>query len=306
MDRPSRTAQAMALFRALESARPAGRRLFDDPYAIHFLPPLWRAVARVARIEPLGAMARGLLDGFWPGARSAGVARTRFIDDAVTSAVREGVDQVVLLGAGFDSRALRLPELRGIHVFEVDRPATLAAKRARPAARGIPVPSSVVHAAGDLARRPVLEVLSGAGFTAARRAAFVWEGVTNYLDAPAVDSTLRALASCAAGSLVVFTYVHRDALGGGRAFPTAPGIRRAVRRMGEAWTFGLDPAALPAYLAERGLALEEDVSIPECRARLWGPRGASLRGYEFYRIARARVTPGGAGPARAGGGDAPG
>jgi len=61
--------------------------------------------------------------------------------------------------------------------------------------------------------------------------------------------------------------------------------------MGEAWTFGPDPAELTGYLRERGLDLCEDLGIESCRERWWGARGARMRGYEFYRIARARVSP---------------
>jgi len=195
----------MALFRALESSLPEGRRLFYDPYAVHLLPRPGRLLARAARFPPLGAAIRGTLDRLWPGARSAGVARTRTIDEAVLGALLEGADQVVLLGSGFDARAHRLRELRLAKVFELDRQGTLAAKRARLNASGLPLSDRVVWVEADLARRPVLEALGRQGFDATRPAVFVWEGVTNNLDPASVHLTLRALASCRAGSVVIFT-----------------------------------------------------------------------------------------------------
>ena len=119
----------MALFRTLESARPLRSRLFVDPFARGFLRPSLRIVAQVARIPRLGAVIPWLIDQRWPGARSSGIARTRFIDDQLIEALQDGIDQIVLLGAGFDCRAYRLSGLEHTRVFEVDHPNTQAAKR---------------------------------------------------------------------------------------------------------------------------------------------------------------------------------
>jgi methyltransferase (TIGR00027 family) len=101
----SRTAEFMALFRALESSRPAGQRLLYDPFAHHFLSPPLRAVTNIARVEIFHAMISRYIDARWPGARTSGIARTRLIDDLLNTAVHDGIWQVVPLGAGFDCRA---------------------------------------------------------------------------------------------------------------------------------------------------------------------------------------------------------
>jgi len=87
----SRTAEYMASFRALESSRPVGRRLFEDPLARRFLGPQLAAVARLATVPPLGSLITQFIDRRWPVARSSAVARTRFIDDAVTSCLDGGI-----------------------------------------------------------------------------------------------------------------------------------------------------------------------------------------------------------------------
>jgi methyltransferase (TIGR00027 family) len=107
----SRTAEYMALFRALESSRPRGRRLFEDPLARHFLSRPLGLVARAAAVPGVRNFISWFIDHRWPGARSSAVARTRFIDDAVIAGLREHIEQVVILGAGFDSRAYRLPAM---------------------------------------------------------------------------------------------------------------------------------------------------------------------------------------------------
>src|SRR5437879_2500211 len=110
----SRTAQHMALFRAIESSRPADSRLFHDPFAKLFLEPSFRFVVQLSRLPILRDVAPRTIDFIAdfiaPGARSSAIARTRFIDDLVCAALRK-VGQLVILGAGYDSRAYRLPGL---------------------------------------------------------------------------------------------------------------------------------------------------------------------------------------------------
>jgi methyltransferase (TIGR00027 family) len=121
----------MAFYRALESAHSRSKRLFTDPFAIHFLRPSLRRAATLSKIPYLGAAVGWYADRRAPGARTSAIARTRLIDDLVSQALQEGIRQLVLLGAGFDCRIYRLPEICHAAAFEVDHPATLAAKRSR-------------------------------------------------------------------------------------------------------------------------------------------------------------------------------
>ena len=284
----SRTAEYMALFRALESR---GDGLFEDPLARAFLSPGLRAAVCAARVPFLGAAVPAFIDRRWPGARTSGVARTRLIDDAVVAAVEQGIRQVVLLGAGFDARAWRLRALASTRVFEVDRLATQTVKRDRVVAFLGRAPAHVRFVAVDFDRDRLDAALAAAGLDAAQPALFVWEGVTNYLTAAAVDATLRFIAGTAVGTRLVFTYVDQRVLDddGAKAFAGAARLRALVRRSGEPWTFGLDPHALRAYLAQCRLALREDVGATEYRARYWGAAASHMRGYEFYRVAIADV-----------------
>jgi len=104
----SQTARYMALFRALEAARRSDR-LVEDTFAIRFLPAAWRATVRAAGVFRATRLVERAIDKRGVGAWSSGVARTRLIDDWIVEAVAAaGVRQVVLLGAGFDCRALRM------------------------------------------------------------------------------------------------------------------------------------------------------------------------------------------------------
>ena len=294
---PSRTAEFMALFRALETIQPARQRLFADPLAIGFLSPRLRAVVWLARVPGLGRLVRDLIDRRWPGARTSGVARTRLIDEAMTASLGAGARQIVLLGAGFDARAYRIPGIERARVYEVDHPATLAVKTERLAKLLGRVPAHVRFVAVDFNRQDLDTALAGAGFEARTRSFIVWEGVTNYLTDDAVDATLRWAASAAAPqSRIVFTYVHRGLLDGSARFTALGGVAATLRNAAEPWTFGMNPEELPHYLASRGLVLLEDVGAADYRARYMGAAARAMHGYEFYRAVLAEVGGGAAGP----------
>lgn len=286
IDRSSRTAEHVALFRALETARPGGG-LFRDPPARRLLPRRRRTVVALCRLPGVHRALVRYIDRRWSGGpRASAVVRTRLIDGWLADALSGGAAQVVLLGAGFDSRAHRAPE--GAVYFEVDHPATQATKLRRLGRHARP---GVVFAPADLTADDLGTVLRAAGFDPALRTAVIWEGVTNYLDEPAVDATLRGLAAlCPPGSTVIFTYVDRGVLDGTATFPGAAEWHAAVRREGEPWTFGLDPAQVPGYLHDRGLRLDEDLSTrAAARLLLPAPRQAEPTA-EFYRVARAHVA----------------
>lgn len=288
--RPSRTAEYMALFRALETVRSADRRLFDDRFAAGFLSPGLRFVVGLSKAPLAGALVRRYIDHRWPGARTSAVARTRFIDDAAQRALQSGIEQVVVLGAGFDARPYRIAAMgKAAVVFEVDHPSTSAAKRSVVQAARALESGHVRFVPVDFDSQPLADTMSAAGYDPRRRTLFIWEGVTNYLTADAVDGTLRWCAGAAAGSTVVFTYVHRQVLDAPQEFHGTGKLFATLRASGERWTFGLDPARLPSFLAQRGLVLGEDVGASDYRARYCGSAATRMRGYEFYRIAIARV-----------------
>ncbi|MEV6643673.1 SAM-dependent methyltransferase [Amycolatopsis sp. NPDC051371] len=266
--RASFTAETMALQRAFESHRPPGRRLFDDPYATAFLRPSLRVLAEAARLPGVRHLATGLYDAVaGPGPRASGIARTKVIDDALAEAMT-GDTQCVLLGAGYDARAHRLAALAGRAVFEVDHPATQARKRTKMGPGPVYVPV-------DFERDDLAKSLAENGFDLRKPSVFVWEGVTNYLTADAVDTTLAAVHGL--GGDLVFTYVDVRALREPSPFPEARRWVRAVARSGEPWTFGLLPTETRAFLAERGFDLEKDVSTHDAGG-----------GSRLYRIAVAK------------------
>jgi methyltransferase (TIGR00027 family) len=289
LDQHSRTAEYMAFFRATESVRPRQKRLFADPFAASFLRPSLQRAVRFSKVPLSAKFVNWYADRRLPGARTSGIALTRLIDDAICDAARQGISQIVILGSGFDCRALRLPELKNVRVFEVDHPHTLAAKLSRLRDACANRPGNVHFAEMDFNREELAGPLTAAGFQSSRPAAFLWEGVTKYLTAEGVEAVLRFVAAPPAGTRLVFTYVDAAVLDGSVHFMAAAKILRDVKRIGEPWTFGLPPHRVRAFLHERGFCLDRDLSAAEYRAEYFGSAARRMKGYEFYHVVTANV-----------------
>jgi methyltransferase (TIGR00027 family) len=232
-DVPSRTAEFMALFRALESARPAFHRLFKDRFAKGFLTPPVRMVAGLSRLPGVHNIFIGIIDRRWPGARTSGIVRTREIDDLTIDALSRGTKQVVLLGAGFDSRPYRLAGMEKASIYEVDHPATSARKQASVESLLGTVPANVRFVAMDFNKDDLDAQLSRAGFKPSLPTFIIWEGVSNYLSSEAVDSTLAWCGRAAISGKVVFTYIDKEVLANPGSFYGTDRITNLLQGIGE-------------------------------------------------------------------------
>ena len=285
----SRTAQYMAFFRAVESARPPRRRLFSDPLAASFLSGGLRVLAAAARVPGVRGLIPRLVDRRTPGPRISAVVRTHVIDLQLEAALTAGATQLVILGAGYDSRPYRIDSTSAARVFEVDHPDTQAVKRRLLGVKLGAVPENVVWVPVDFLHEDFGLRLVQAGYDPRAVTFFIWEGVTNYLTAGAVDETLRWIAGHSpAGSRLSFTYVDSGLLDGSTPFPGSEGWVSTVERAGEPFTFGLAPSGLSGYLEARGLELLEDESTADALARLGSHTGAAPPP-GFYHVALAAV-----------------
>lgn len=270
--RPSFTAAFVAACRGLGPMLPRAARLVDDPLGLRFAGPWLTPLARplLSARGPLRVAAQGALLPVLPWVVYMQV-RTQAIDEALLAFVADGGAQVVILGAGFDTRAVRLaPRLRGARIFEVDHPATQARKAAELAAAG--VSSDALALAWHFERDPLAGLparLAALGHDGSRPTFTIWEGVTMYLSADAIAATVDAIAAYSApGSQLVFNYVREDLVE--RPGPLAGAASLVVRAVGEPFRSGFDPAALPAWLSGRGFRLLRDDDFDALATR-WLP-----------------------------------
>jgi methyltransferase (TIGR00027 family) len=282
----------MAVQRGLESARPVQTRLFRDPLAGRFVSPAWRVALLTARL----VLARRAIEAVYdliggPGPRASAIARTKLIDDLIVEA-SPSIDQLVILGAGYDTRAHRLACLSAVAVCEVDHPSTQAAKRsvlarAKPSTATMPT-----YVAIDFERDDLSAALTASRPQAARRRLFLWEGVTQYLSPQAVDKTLSAIHRAGhQGDTLVFTYVDDAVISGEHdRFPEAARWLHGSAKRGEPWIFGLAPADLHDYLRRRGFRLVSDLSTQEAGEHYFTPLQRRDQGSDLYHIATATIT----------------
>jgi len=195
-------------------------------------------------------------------------ARTKHIDRLFQEAAKDGLEQVLVLGAGFDSRAYRFQKhLPKVKFFEMDLPATIAQKQATVIKIFGKAPRNVVYVPIDFNTQDIGAALKAKGYLPKRKTFIIWEGVTYYIAAQAVDKTLRFIASHSApGSTVVFDYMPDPAVKGD--YKKYPAVRRAAFRLalaGEPLLSGLPEGsgAVNGYINERGLEVISDVGSQE-------------------------------------------
>ena len=292
--RPSFTAAFVAACRGLGPMLPPHARLIDDPLGLRFAGPWLTPLARtvLSARGPLRLAAQAALLPMLPWVVYMQV-RTRAIDDALRAFVAEGGAQVVILGAGFDARAVRLADgLRGVRVIEVDHPATQQRKAAELAAAG--VTSDATYLAWDFERDDLAALpsrLAALGHDPARPTFTVWEGVTMYLSTDALAATVAAIAAYSApASQLAFNYVRRDLVD--RPGFAAGAVALVVRAVGEPFRSGFDPATLPAWLSVRGFRLLRDDDFAALAARLLPPAWSRSvrRGRRLILVERTAVS----------------
>ena len=273
---PSITAENIAAVRAFEAMRPAHERICNDPFASVFLTE--RLVQGRHRSNGLSKTLAAWESGF-PGVCGSIVARTRFIDDCLVSAIENRLEQLVILGAGYDTRALRFKALmKNIRVFEIDHPVTQKYKLDKlNAISPTPVPN-VTFISVNFEEENFGPALSVNGYDSARQSFFIWEGVSYYLSAKAVDNTLSFIAgNSAPGSEIVFDYFPATVAQGTCILPEALPLSRALRNFGEKIRFGIIPEEIAGFLETRGFKVIQSLSSEDYKQAYFKARASRNR-----------------------------
>jgi methyltransferase (TIGR00027 family) len=269
----SRTAEWVCVARACSFNERNACRHSDDWVATAILPFWLRAGSRFGPFRRLWSRlsAKGMYE--WV------IARTRDIDDVLTR-LTPGLEQVLIMGAGYDSRAIRFADqLRGALVFELDAPAPQADKRRGLALRKIDVPDNLVFVPVDFETDSVTARLAEAGFVRGRPTLFLLEGLTMYLEANTVDETFRLIAESAGpGSVLVFDYAYASVVEGHGMQYGAAGLADSVARVGEAWRFGIGRGQVGEFLATYGFRVSDEASPETLEQRYLTERSGRLVG----------------------------
>ena len=280
----SLTAAGIAVARAIESGKPDNERICCDPYARRFAPG-WLYFLTVLFVKSGYAERRG------PGVMGFLAARERYIDDVLQDFLDKGLQQLVILGAGYDARAYRFDGLRGhVRVFEVDHPATQADKLARVQAIFGALPAHVTFVAVDFNTQTLQKRLEESGYDPTLKTLFIWQGVTMYLTEEAVKATLCfVVQQSALGSAIVFDYLYRSVLDGVQKHDEVSNMRRYRFMTGEGLTFGIEAGTVEAFLKERGFRLVRDMDAEGLRQAYFTGRNAGRKVTSGYGIVVAQV-----------------
>jgi methyltransferase (TIGR00027 family) len=287
--RPSRSSRLSLQARAIESLRPADEQVCYDTLALNFMGAVWSNLARNRLVKRL--LIRSL-DGAPTGMPTFVVARTRYIDDFLKAQIEYGVKQLVILGAGYDSRAYRFDRLqqKGVKVFEVDHEYTQRLKvwTVRKALGSFP--QNVIYVHIDFAREKLEVNLPQNGYKVNVKTLFIWEGVTAYLTADAVDRTLAFIASSSGeGSCIVFDYLFRSALDGAVESREADILRRAAAQVREPLLFGISDNTIEEFLSSRGFSLLENITAKSLKDAYFKGKGQQRKMFPLAAIACAKV-----------------
>lgn len=276
--RPSRTAHLVAMGRALADAGVSHVPNFHDPTARVFLDAKGkRSLANAERAAQAGKQSTRLEMGRGLGDMMS--LRTLVIDAAVRDAIAGGVRQLVILGAGYDGRAWRMPELAGVKVFEVDHPATQGAKRAH--LSELPVAKAdITFVSMNFERDALGAVLERAGHDRTSPTCWLWEGVVMYLTREGMRRTLAAIATRgAAGSTLVVNY---------HALKRPFMQRLFFRLIGEPHLSVWTAEEMAGDLRAAGLVVKEDSGMADWNTRFAGGKARVDRA-SYMRIAVAQT-----------------
>jgi methyltransferase (TIGR00027 family) len=286
------TAEAFASLRAAGSSVRDERVRNPDHLASRFI-ALGPRLTTLVKVPALRPLARRTAERVSPGAYYYELARVKHIDRVLSEELDSGLEQLVILGAGFDTRAHRFADrLAATRVLELDHPVTAALKQARVRKVFGALPDHVTYVSADLEQMDLAAVLQSAGYSRQARTLFIWSGVSFYLSADAVDAVLEFVRACSApGSAIVFDYHYQGFTDGTREYYGGREGRRRVEELGEPCIFGIEEGGVSTLLVRHGLELVSDLGPAELAERYLVRSDGSLDGrpFGFISIAHARV-----------------
>ncbi|AAM06280.1 conserved hypothetical protein [Methanosarcina acetivorans C2A] len=262
---PSKMAEGITLHRVDESNKSEEERIFYDPYAVHFVNP---AILEYAAKYPEQAKAAvEQMERLFPGLGNSIRDRVRYFDDFVRAAVDEGLRQLVVLGAGYDTRAYRIEGLKGkVRVFEVDHPDTQSVKIEKVEEIFGSLPDHVIYVPVDFETDNFGEKLAAQGYDRSLKTLFLLEGLIMYISPEAIDETLSFIAkNSEKGSAILFDYYPESVVDGTCELEAGKNIRNYTKQQGEPLQFGIREGMVEAFLGERGFSGVQNVTAEEYR-----------------------------------------
>jgi len=236
--------------KAFEDTLPPEQRVIHDPLAHYYAGQAGMRMVKMMHVIN-------------PNIRKAIALRARYFDDHSRQCVKEGYEQVVLLGAGYDSRYIRLPEFQRTTIFELDLSSTQVIKKALTRRLYGKLPNNVVYVPIDFSKDSVTEKLMAAGYQTHGKTLFIWEGVTLFLNQAIIEETLGRLAELGQGNRIIFDFVPPELVDDETDYKGNRQLLKLCADVQEPLTFGCQPERMKGILNSVGYDKIKIVSMRE-------------------------------------------
>ena len=282
------TAQEVAKQRLIETIAGPEKSVINDPYADKF-------VIGSGVIKLMGHRLNvWLTSKLAPGFHEHLISRTRFIDDLIEKSAKEGIEQYVILGAGYDSRANRLNLPPSLKIFEVDQPEVSDIKLSK-LPKDLPNLENITYVNVDFSYQSLSEQLLTAGFDQTKSTIFTLEGVSQYITKEAVSSTIQELSLITKDARSIFFMSYVDELLNkdpeacfGKGYPNpskkANLIQTLSAKVGEPWISFYRDEEVESILAENGYAIKENVTLEDLNSLYFSPLGRALPENQIFKL----------------------
>ena len=282
------TAQGVAKQRLIETIAGPEKSVINDPYADKF-------VIGSGVIKLMGHRLNVWLSSkLAPGFHEHLISRTRFIDDLIEKSAKEGIEQYVILGAGYDSRANRLNLPPSLKIFEVDQPEVSDIKLSK-LPKDLPNLENITYVNVDFSYQSLSEQLLTAGFDQTKSTIFTLEGVSQYITKEAVSSTIQELSSITKDARSIFFMSYVDELLNkdpaacfGKGYPNpskkANLIQNLSAKVGEPWISFYRAEEVESILEENGYSMKENVTLEDLNSLYFSPVGRALPENQIFKL----------------------
>ena len=287
---PRKMASQIAGVRASETHLPEDERVFFDPYAEYFLDDEMREGLRdLAKVRAAIAQYEQLM----PGVNGAIVARIRFIDDYLHECIEKGFKQLVIIGAGFDTRAYRFEDVKeSLKVFEVDHPLTQQVKIEKIKEIFETLPDHVTYVPVVFGEDRLDQKLFESGYNPELKTLFIVEGLLMYIPPPAVDGLLSFVANASGPeSAFVADYFLESVIEGTSPLKEAQVLRQFVESEGAPLQFGIEEGKIENFFKDRGFRAVTDVTSAACKETYFKNASRNRAVSPMFNFVHATVSP---------------
>lgn len=282
-------ASGTAFLKAVEAQYTPEERLFEDPYSEQLLQGAFKFMINIMKSRRgLNYMVK-VREKSTPGILGGILCRNRYFDDVVSAAILEGFDTLVNLGAGYDTRALRIKGIEKLKVYEIDHPDVIQEKQRRLEKASINSPANLIFVPVDFDHQDLKVELEKAGYALNNKTLFMMEGVTQYITREAFEGTLRFVATAAPGSRLAFTFVIQDVFDHPEKYPEHKLLMSQFKMFKLTNMTGFDQSTMDLYLSKFGLKLIEDVGSDYFRTHYLNPKRRDLSLMTIERVVLTEV-----------------